>query len=137
MISSAAPTLRDLSAENESQERKIIEIDSRPSECIAMATPQTARYVSRIGSENANSRVVERRVNTFLHTAYRAANPPLTHAFVTSYDSWLDYCSVAVLNFSRYGSRGNPTKGTGSGSKSDSDFYHDPPREGLGVYRPM
>src|SRR6516225_775507 len=89
-----------LSAENESQERKIIEMDSRPGECIAMATQQTARiYVSRKGSENANSRVVERRINTFLHTAYRAANPPLTRAFVTSYDSWLDYCSVAVLNF--------------------------------------
>jgi hypothetical protein len=29
---------------------------------------------------------------------------------------------------------GNSSKGTGSGLKSDSDFYHDPPREGLGVY---
>ena len=37
-----------LSAENESQEKKIIEIDSRPSDCIAMATQQTAPiYVSR------------------------------------------------------------------------------------------
>ena len=37
-----------LSAENESQQRKIIEIDSRPSDCIAMATQQTAPiYVSR------------------------------------------------------------------------------------------
>jgi len=36
------------SAENESQEKKIIEIDSRPSDCIAMATQQTAPiYVSR------------------------------------------------------------------------------------------
>jgi bifunctional DNase/RNase len=31
-----------LSAENESQEKKIIEIDSRPSDCIAMAIRQTA-----------------------------------------------------------------------------------------------
>jgi bifunctional DNase/RNase len=37
-----------LSAENESQEKKIIEIDSRPSDCIAMAIQQTAPiYVSR------------------------------------------------------------------------------------------
>jgi len=37
-----------LSAENESQEKKIIEIDSRPSDCIAMATQQTAPiFVSR------------------------------------------------------------------------------------------
>ena len=37
-----------LSAENESQEKKIIEIDSRPSDCIAMATQQAAPiYVSR------------------------------------------------------------------------------------------
>src|SRR6516165_5981009 len=31
-----------LSAENESQQKKIIEIDSRPSDCIAMATQQRA-----------------------------------------------------------------------------------------------
>jgi uncharacterized protein len=37
-----------LSAKNESQQKKIIEIDSRPSDCIAMATQQTAPiYVSR------------------------------------------------------------------------------------------
>src|SRR6516165_11011705 len=37
-----------LSAENESQQKKIIEIDSRPSDCIAMATQQIAPiYVSR------------------------------------------------------------------------------------------
>jgi uncharacterized protein len=37
-----------LSAENESQEKKIIEIDSRPSDCIAMAIQQPAPiYVSR------------------------------------------------------------------------------------------
>jgi bifunctional DNase/RNase len=37
-----------LSAENESQEKKIIEIDSRPSDCIAMATQQAAPiYVNR------------------------------------------------------------------------------------------
>ena len=36
-----------LSAENESQEKKIIEIDARPSDCIAMATAQHAPiYVS-------------------------------------------------------------------------------------------
>ena len=36
-----------LSAENESQQKKIIETDSRPSDCIAMATQQTAPiYVS-------------------------------------------------------------------------------------------
>ena len=36
-----------LSAENESQEKKIIEIDARPSDCIAMATQQRAPiYVS-------------------------------------------------------------------------------------------
>ena len=36
-----------LSAENESQEKKIIEIDARPSDCIAMATQQGAPiYVS-------------------------------------------------------------------------------------------
>jgi len=36
-----------LSAENELQQRKIIEIDARPSDCIAMATQQTAPiYVS-------------------------------------------------------------------------------------------
>ena len=36
-----------LSAENESQQRKIIEIDARPSDCIAMATQQRAPiYVS-------------------------------------------------------------------------------------------
>ena len=74
-------------------------------------------------------RVVERRINTFfLHTAYRAASPPLTLAFVmsyVSYDSCLDYCSVGgptVLNFSPYDSGGNSTKGSGSGSKSSSDF---------------
>src|SRR3981081_887790 len=37
-----------LSAENELQQKKIIEIDARPSDCIAMATQQTAPiYVSR------------------------------------------------------------------------------------------
>ena len=37
-----------LSAENESQEKKIIEIDSQPSDCIAMAIQQTAPiYVTR------------------------------------------------------------------------------------------
>src|SRR6202051_5090828 len=36
-----------LSAENEAQQKKIIEIDARPSDCIAMATQQTAPlYVS-------------------------------------------------------------------------------------------
>ena len=36
-----------LSAENESQQKKIIEIDARPSDCIAMATAQRAPiYVS-------------------------------------------------------------------------------------------
>ncbi len=36
-----------LSAENESQQKKIIEIDARPSDCIAMATQQRAPiYVS-------------------------------------------------------------------------------------------
>jgi uncharacterized protein len=36
-----------LSAENESRQKKIIEIDARPSDCIAMATQQTAPiYVS-------------------------------------------------------------------------------------------
>src|ERR1700726_4714375 len=36
-----------LSAENESQQKKIIEIDARPSDCIAMATQQLAPiYVS-------------------------------------------------------------------------------------------
>src|SRR5262249_34147541 len=37
-----------LSAENELQQKKIIEIDARPSDCIAMATQQSAPiYVSR------------------------------------------------------------------------------------------
>jgi len=37
-----------LGAENESQQKKIIEIDARPSDCIAMAAQQTAPvYVSR------------------------------------------------------------------------------------------
>ena len=75
-----------------------------------------------------------------LSAANRAANPPLTPAFVMSYDSCLDYSSIGgptTLKFSPYGSGGNSAKGTGSGSKSDSDFYHDPPREGLGVYRLM
>jgi uncharacterized protein len=37
----------DLSAENDSQQNKIIEIDARPSDCIAMATQQRAPiYVS-------------------------------------------------------------------------------------------
>ena len=37
-----------LSAENELKQKKIIEIDARPSDCIAMATQQTAPiYVSR------------------------------------------------------------------------------------------
>jgi bifunctional DNase/RNase len=31
-----------LSAENETQQKKIIEIDARPSDCIAMATQQSA-----------------------------------------------------------------------------------------------
>jgi bifunctional DNase/RNase len=36
-----------ISAENESQQKKIMEIDARPSDCIAMATQQTAPiYVS-------------------------------------------------------------------------------------------
>ena len=35
-----------LSAENESQQKKIIEIDARPSDCIAMATAQHAPYLS-------------------------------------------------------------------------------------------
>jgi bifunctional DNase/RNase len=36
-----------LSAENESQQKKIIEIDARPSDCIGMATQQRAPiYVS-------------------------------------------------------------------------------------------
>jgi bifunctional DNase/RNase len=36
-----------LSAENESKQKKIIEIDARPSDCIAMATAQRAPiYVS-------------------------------------------------------------------------------------------
>ncbi len=61
----------------------------------------------------------------FFIQPYRAANPPLTLAFVTSYDSCLDNCSVGgptVLKFSPYGSGGNSTKGSGSGSKSGSDF---------------
>jgi hypothetical protein len=68
-------------------------------------------------------RVVEGRINT--SSAYRAASPPLTLAFVMSYDSCLDYCSVGgptVLKFSPYDSGGNSTKGSGSGSKSGSDF---------------
>ena len=37
-----------LSAENDSQQKKLIEIDARPSDCIAMATQQTAPiYVNR------------------------------------------------------------------------------------------
>ncbi len=37
-----------MSAENELQQRKIIEIDARPSDCIAMATQQKASiYISR------------------------------------------------------------------------------------------
>src|ERR1700688_2708002 len=37
-----------LSAENESQKKKIVEIDARPSDCIAMATQQSAPiFVSR------------------------------------------------------------------------------------------
>src|SRR5580692_1821220 len=38
-----------LSAENESQQKKIIEIDARPSDCIAMATAQRAplRFLNR------------------------------------------------------------------------------------------
>src|SRR6201981_598134 len=37
-----------LSAENELQQKKVIEIDARPSDCIALATQQTAPiYVSR------------------------------------------------------------------------------------------
>jgi bifunctional DNase/RNase len=37
-----------LRAENEPQQKKVIEIDARPSDCIAMATQQTAPiYVSR------------------------------------------------------------------------------------------
>src|SRR5271157_5445977 len=36
-----------LSAENESQEKKIIEIDARPSDCIAMATAQRALSLIR------------------------------------------------------------------------------------------
>ena len=37
-----------LNAENELQQKKIVEIDARPSDCIAMATQQTAPiYVSR------------------------------------------------------------------------------------------
>ncbi len=37
-----------ISAENELQQRKIIEIDARPSDCIAMATQQKASiYISR------------------------------------------------------------------------------------------
>jgi bifunctional DNase/RNase len=37
-----------LSAENETQQKKIIEIDARPSDCIAMATQQSAAiFVSR------------------------------------------------------------------------------------------
>jgi bifunctional DNase/RNase len=37
-----------VSAENELQQRKIIEIDARPSDCIAMATQQKASiYISR------------------------------------------------------------------------------------------
>ena len=41
------------------------------------------------------------------------------------------------LKFSPYGSGGNSIKGSAPRSKSDSDFYNVPPREGLGVYRPM
>jgi hypothetical protein len=43
----------------------------------------------------------------------------------------------ATINVVSYGSGGHFTKGNGSGSKSGSDFYHGPPGEGLGVYRPM
>jgi hypothetical protein len=42
-----------------------------------------------------------------------------------------------MLKFSPYSSGGNTTKGNGSRSKSGSDFYHGPSREGLGVYRAM
>ena len=39
-----------LSAENETQQKKIIEIDARPSDCIAMATQQSAPiFVNQIG----------------------------------------------------------------------------------------
>jgi len=61
-------------------------------------------------------------------------------AFVMSYDSCLDYSSVCgptELKFPPYGSGGNSIKGSAPHSKSDSDFYNGPPREGLGVYRPM
>jgi hypothetical protein len=39
--------------------------------------------------------------------------------------------NVKILS---YGSAGKSTKRKGSGSKSGSDFYYGPPREGLGVY---
>jgi hypothetical protein len=42
-----------------------------------------------------------------------------------------------VLKFSLYGSGGNSINANGSRSKSDSDFYDGPPREGLGVCRPV
>jgi len=62
---------------------------------------------------------------------------PLTPALVMSCDSCHDYSSIGgptTLKSSPYGSGGNSAKGTGSGSKSDSDFLYDAPREGLGVY---
>src|SRR5271157_1023431 len=62
-----------LSAENELKEKKIIEIDARPSDCIAMATQQTAPiYVSldvwnevevmtEAASKDATGRLAHRR----------------------------------------------------------------------------
>jgi len=61
----------------------------------------------------------------FFIQPYRAANPPLTLAFVTSYDSCLDNCSVGgptVLNFHLMAQEEISPKGSGSGSKSGSDF---------------
>jgi len=48
-------------------------------------------------------------------------------------DSGVCFFKIAFL----MGYGGNFTKGNGSGSKSGSGFYHGPPGEGLGVYRPM
>jgi uncharacterized protein len=56
-----------LSAENESQQKKIIEIDARPSDCIAMAIQQRAPiYVSLDVWNQVKSRSFRSRANWFL-----------------------------------------------------------------------
>jgi len=44
---------------------------------------------------------------------------------------------ILVIHRGLNGSGANTTKGDGSGSKSNSDFYHGPSGEGLGVRRAM